>query len=112
MTTEPAQTTPLESGDAAAIGGEAVTPQEPPRQPFDAFGLCQQTLDALRQMHFATATGVQAAAIPPALEGHDLRVQARTGSGKTVAFGVPIWEKLEHWVLLELTPTRIRSYRR
>jgi hypothetical protein len=38
-------------------------------------------------------TPVQAGLIPKALEGHDLMGQARTGTGKTAAFGIPLLER-------------------
>ena len=43
---------------------------------------------------FSTPTPVQAAAIPQALEGKDVLATAQTGTGKTLAFLVPVLEKL------------------
>ena len=43
---------------------------------------------------FATPTPVQAAAIPQALEGKDILATAQTGTGKTLAFLIPILERL------------------
>jgi len=43
---------------------------------------------------FSTPTPVQAAAIPHALEGKDVLATAQTGTGKTLAFLIPIAEKL------------------
>lgn len=54
----------------------------------------KKLLRALDQLGFAEATEVQAQAIPPALEGVDLMVSAKTGSGKTAAFLLPILNKL------------------
>src|SRR5215472_16859759 len=48
----------------------------------------------LAAAEFVTATEVQAAAIPHALEGKDLLATAQTGTGKTLAFLCPIIEKL------------------
>ena len=46
---------------------------------------------ALAARAYAEPTPVQAAVLDPALEGRDLLVSSRTGSGKTVAFGlVPV----------------------
>lgn len=43
-------------------------------------------------MGFTHPTPVQELAIPPGLSGRDLMVQAQTGTGKTVAFGIPLVE--------------------
>ena len=60
---------------------------------------------------FATPTPVQAAAIPHALEGKDVLATAQTGTGKTLAFLIPILEKLataepKKLSALVLVPTR------
>ncbi|MGB8495601.1 MAG: DEAD/DEAH box helicase, partial [Candidatus Acidiferrum sp.] len=43
---------------------------------------------------FSVPTPVQAAAIPPALEGKDVLATAQTGTGKTLAFLIPVMERL------------------
>lgn len=48
----------------------------------------------LAQLHFTTPTPVQASAIPPALEGKDVLATAQTGTGKTLAFLIPLIERL------------------
>ena len=48
----------------------------------------------LAQFHFTTPTPVQASAIPPALEGKDVLATAQTGTGKTLAFLIPMIEHL------------------
>ena len=68
----------------------------------------QQRLAAAQ---FVTPTPVQAEAIPPALEGKDLVATAQTGTGKTLAFLIPIIEVLERSAgrnveALILVPTR------
>ena len=66
----------------------------------------------LAQLHFTTPTPVQASAIPPALEGKDVLATAQTGTGKTLAFLIPVIEKLmaqekhRHVSTLILVPTR------
>src|SRR5947199_1824700 len=50
--------------------------------------------DRLSGARFTTPTPVQAAAIPHALEGKDVLATAQTGTGKTLAFLIPILEKL------------------
>ncbi|HHX34299.1 MAG TPA: DEAD/DEAH box helicase [Gammaproteobacteria bacterium] len=57
---------------------------------FSELALHERLLKALAELNFTEPTPVQAAAIPAALEGRDLRVIARTGSGKTAAFVLPL----------------------
>ena len=61
---------------------------------FSQFALHERLLKALAELKFVEPTPVQAAAIPPALEGRDLRVIAQTGSGKTAAFVLPLLNRL------------------
>ncbi len=61
---------------------------------FDAFGLSEPILRALRTENFTTPTPVQEKAIPILLGGADLMAVAQTGTGKTAAFGLPLLEKL------------------
>jgi ATP-independent RNA helicase DbpA len=48
----------------------------------------------LQQLDYLTMTPIQAASLPLALAGHDLIAQAKTGSGKTAAFGLALLNKL------------------
>ena len=50
--------------------------------------------DRLRASEFVTPTEVQAAAIPHAAAGKDVVATAQTGTGKTLAFLVPVMDKL------------------
>src|SRR5881275_2901960 len=52
-------------------------------------------LRALKHARYSTPTPIQAAFIPVALDGHDVLGQAKTGTGKTAAFGIPLIEMLE-----------------
>ncbi|MDN3648454.1 DEAD/DEAH box helicase [Reinekea marina] len=61
---------------------------------FADLGLNERLLKALDKHNFTTPTAVQEATIPPALYGQDLMVSAKTGSGKTAAFVLPILDKL------------------
>ncbi|MBB3103692.1 DEAD/DEAH box helicase [Azomonas macrocytogenes] len=61
---------------------------------FAQFDLHERLLKALAEFNFTEPTPVQAAAIPLALQGHDLRATARTGSGKTAAFVLPVLHRL------------------
>jgi ATP-dependent RNA helicase RhlE len=49
----------------------------------------------LEANQFKIPTPVQAAAIPPALEGHDVLATAQTGTGKTLSFLIPILEEMQ-----------------
>ncbi len=61
---------------------------------FTDLGLDEPLLAALEETHFHTPTPVQAAAIPPLLEGRDILVGAATGTGKTAAFVLPALQQL------------------
>ena len=76
---------------------------------FDTLGLPPYLMGALAYMKFTTPTPIQAAAIPPALEGKDILGSAQTGTGKTGAFGIPLIAKLlnnPRSAALVMTPTR------
>ena len=58
-------------------------------------GLSPMMLAALTHARYTTPTPIQAAFIPQALDGLDVIGQAKTGTGKTAAFGIPLIEMLE-----------------
>ena len=64
----------------------------------------------LSMMGYGSMTPIQALAIPRVLEGRDIRAQAKTGSGKTAAFGIGLLQKVDptrfHTQALVLCPTR------
>jgi ATP-dependent RNA helicase RhlE len=62
---------------------------------FSDFNLSPSLKKRLAAVNFITPTPVQAKAIPPALEGHDVLATAQTGTGKTLSFLIPIIEKLQ-----------------
>ncbi|MDO5832289.1 MAG: DEAD/DEAH box helicase [Methanobrevibacter sp.] len=61
---------------------------------FDDFNISGEIREAIGDMGFTKATPIQSMAIPDALKGIDIIGQAQTGSGKTIAFAVPILEKV------------------
>ncbi len=77
---------------------------------FTTFNISEATVKSLSDMGYTAATKVQERAIPMMLEGKDVIVNAKTGSGKTAAFGIPIIERIEKTgkapKALILTPTR------
>ena len=78
--------------------------------PFDSFGLSEPTMRAIRNKGYTVSTPVQAGCIPPMLAGKDVIAKAPTGTGKTMAFGLPIIERIdresEAVQALILAPTR------
>ena len=76
---------------------------------FDDFPLRESIHQSIRQAGFVRPTPVQAACIPPALEGKDVIGLAQTGTGKTAAFAIPIIQRLANRAelgALVLAPTR------
>ncbi|SMP54571.1 ATP-dependent RNA helicase DeaD [Anoxynatronum buryatiense] len=77
---------------------------------FQALGLHPQWLQQLEKQQITQPTPVQEAAIPLLLQGDDVIARAQTGTGKTLAFLLPIMEKIqpEQRVVqaLVVTPTR------
>jgi ATP-independent RNA helicase DbpA len=77
---------------------------------FSTLALAPRFLDNLAQLGYHQMTPVQAATLPPSLEGRDLIAQARTGSGKTAAFGIGMLHKLNPTLFavqgLVMCPTR------
>lgn len=87
-----------------------VTTPEALARGFDTLPLPPAMLVNLQQLGYLSMTPIQAAALPPALGGRDLIAQAKTGSGKTVAFALPLLTRLDPQRLdvqaLVLCPTR------
>ena len=75
---------------------------------FKALSLSPQLLSVLDRLQYTEPTPIQHLAIPHALEGRDVTGIAQTGTGKTLAFGLPILERLRNnpGVALILAPTR------
>ena len=57
---------------------------------FDDIGLEPSLRQNLQRMGYETPTPIQAAVVAPALAGKDVMGLARTGTGKTSAFGIPL----------------------
>ena len=79
---------------------------------FSELNLCSALRNNLAKNEFVTPTPVQAQAIPPLMEGRDVVATAQTGTGKTLAFAIPIIEALaavprsKTIKVLILSPTR------
>ena len=61
---------------------------------FSELSIRPELIRATQAMGFTEMTEIQQKAIPLMLEGHDMIAKAPTGTGKTVAFGIPILEKV------------------
>ncbi|MBN7796104.1 ATP-dependent RNA helicase DbpA [Parahaliea mediterranea] len=62
--------------------------------PFSNLSLPRAQLENLERLGYRTMTPIQAAALPLAFAGRDLIARAKTGSGKTAAFSLPLLDKL------------------
>jgi ATP-dependent RNA helicase DeaD len=84
---------------------------EQPPASFDALPLSTELRETLADMGYTSPTPVQLAVWEPVTRGKDAVVQARTGTGKTAAFGIPIVDHVvrrsaAHAQVLVLCPTR------
>lgn len=86
-----------------------------PVQKWSQCGLGVQTLDVIRKLGYENPTSIQSQAIPSIMSGRDVIGVAKTGSGKTIAFLIPMFrhikdqrplESMEGPVALIMTPTR------
>jgi ATP-dependent RNA helicase DeaD len=77
---------------------------------FVALGIDVRNLEAITRLRYEEPTPIQERAIPALLNGLDVVGVAQTGSGKTVAFGVPMMERLDASLdevqAIVLVPTR------
>lgn len=70
---------------------------------FKALEVSVEVLKALEQMKIHTPTQIQSETIPPMMAGHDIIGIAPTGTGKTLAFGIPMLE------YISLTENRVQE---
>jgi len=75
---------------------------------FEDLGISERNTFALKELNIIYPTPVQKKAIPLIIEGHHLMTQSKTGTGKTLAFILPIIEQLKYInnEVLILVPTR------
>jgi ATP-dependent RNA helicase DeaD len=62
---------------------------------FGALALSPEVQQALADVGYESPSPIQAATIPPLLEGRDVLGQAQTGTGKTAAFALPILSRID-----------------
>lgn len=68
--------------------------QNSPKNTFAGLGIAQNILQVLDQLHFTIPTPIQHKAIPIAIQGKDVVGIAQTGTGKSLAFGIPLIQRL------------------
>ena len=61
---------------------------------FYGLGIAPRILSILDSLNFTTPTPIQEQAIPVAIEGKDVVGIAQTGTGKTLAFGIPMIQRM------------------
>lgn len=61
---------------------------------FYGLGIAPALLEILKRLHFKIPTPIQEQAIPAAIQGKDMVGIAQTGTGKTLAFGIPMIQRL------------------
>ena len=69
------------------------SPTVAPEVTFGSFGVHPDIVTALADHDIVTPFPIQAMTLPVALGGHDIIGQAKTGTGKTLGFGVPLLDK-------------------
>src|SRR6266852_4440481 len=97
-----AQAPALSSGSVTALpgtvpGSDGVGPASgsTPAVPFRDLGISEEICSGLEAAGIFTTFPIQALALPLALRGQDIIGQARTGTGKTLAFGIPLLQLIE-----------------
>ncbi|MDP3784774.1 MAG: DEAD/DEAH box helicase [bacterium] len=71
-----------------------MTPHRTNPGTFSGLGIAPRLLDILAGLNFTTPTPIQEKAIPVAIEGKDVIGIAQTGTGKTLAFGIPMIQRI------------------
>jgi len=78
---------------------------------FQTLNLCNSVLRGIQQKGYNLPTPIQRKTLPLIMDGRDVVAMARTGSGKTAAFLIPMFERLKSHLstgarALVLSPTR------
>ncbi|KAF3064178.1 ATP-dependent RNA helicase dbp9 [Daldinia childiae] len=84
----------LDENDAPVSTANAETPSAGITATFADFGLDSRLLQATARQNWHTPTLVQSKAIPLAIDGCDVLAKAKTGSGKTAAYTLPILQAI------------------
>src|SRR5580692_11020801 len=102
---------PEQGDDLTAGAGKAESIAGPL---FTDLGVAEPICESLAALGITTSFPIQALTLPIALTGQDVIGQARTGTGKTLAFGIPLLQRLDgqpparsgHTRALVVVPTR------
>ena len=68
--------------------------QAAPAPSFSDFPIHPEIVEALAEHNITSPFPIQAMTLPVALGGHDIIGQAKTGTGKTLGFGIPILQRV------------------
>jgi ATP-dependent RNA helicase DeaD len=105
----------MTENDTATDPAELYQPADPEQELFDTsktfadLGLSERVVKGLTEAGFEHPTGIQAELIPLIIQGKDVIGQAKTGTGKTAAFGLPVLSMADPDIrgqALVLAPTR------
>ncbi len=105
----PAKPKPVAPAQTAAPVAKKVNDIFGAAESFAELGLRNSVLKGVEAAGFKRPTKIQAELIPPTLEGRDVLGQAKTGSGKTAAFGLPLFHMATRGLAFQslvLVPTR------
>lgn len=81
--------------NTSEVISEILTEENSDKVRFSDLGLTPKVMRAIEEMGFETATSIQAQAIPLIRTGADVIGRSQTGTGKTVAFGIPAIEVID-----------------
>ncbi|MFN7213508.1 MAG: DEAD/DEAH box helicase, partial [Lysobacteraceae bacterium] len=93
------------------MSADTETTNEAPSLRFSDLALSESLMQALAAVGYESPSPIQAATIPPLLDGRDVLGQAQTGTGKTAAFALPLLTRIGNSPagapqVLVLAPTR------
>jgi len=80
---------------SSPVPGPTPADHDPAPTGFATLALRPEVQQALSDVGYESPSPIQAATIPPLLEGRDVLGQAQTGTGKTAAFALPILSRIE-----------------
>ena len=77
-----------------AVSTDQTQPGDPAQATFEDLGVCPEIVQALERVGITNPFPIQALSIPIAIQGTDMIGQARTGTGKTLAFGISLLQRI------------------
>ena len=83
------------SSTSASLGSPLDSPDALGHPPLSSYPISASTLSVLQKKGITHAFPIQSSTFHPILECHDLVGRARTGTGKTLAFALPVCERLQ-----------------